>query len=101
MGSREAELIQPKPAAVLELDEPVEIRSIDGNKFIVHIIKPMKDTTFNLSLKYKVSEQSIRNINYISGTEIHTFKEVLIAYHGQDIVIKKLTGDELQAKKEK
>lgn len=59
MGSR----LKTQSDVEIEAEEEVEIRTVKSKEYIVHKIKPMKDTTFNLSLKYKVSEQQIKTIN--------------------------------------
>ena len=41
----------------------VEIRQIDGQEFIVHRVKPDKDTLFKLSMQYHTSKRQIRLVN--------------------------------------
>ena len=88
-NQREAYIAKKMPSRMKDVkveveveDEAVEIRTVNEKEYIVHKIKPMKDTVFNLSLKYKVSEKSIKEANKIAGSEIFTLKEVLITYKG-------------------
>ena len=46
----------PQSEVVEVEQEETEIRTVDNKEYIIHKIKPGKDTTFSLSLKYKVSE---------------------------------------------
>ena len=51
--------------------------------YLVHKVRPMKDTLFQICYRYKVSKREVQRINKFSGEDIYYMKEILIPYKGE------------------
>ena len=79
----EQNLISKTPELeVRDVQEPGPDDTVVTKRYVVHKVRPLSETLFQISYHYKVPIKEIQRVNKFTGDDIYFMKEMLIPFKG-------------------